>query len=757
MKVLLSEIENHITPDALEEAQELVSATNEYDINQVEEGYFHCISRQPDYHVEITLKNDGLAIPRCHCTVFKRSKQCRHAIAALLLLRDQIQRNNKSKKKSNQEQQVMDEVLRKLNVTQLRSFLSSYAFSHSTFRAEVLSNYLHLIRNPDYHNLFMDIAPLDKYGHVRLNRNSIKTVRGVSATLLKQAQQLLKDRALSETLRILEAVILHLHRLWVKVPQFQDQLMVEMRMAYKIFESLCSQHMAPRLQLRVINLALEICSREGYVFPVGMKPLLAIIEPFLLEEKTRKSSFSLAEKKIQSGNSQPVQWASLLYRWKRLWSFDVSNTGLRKQLEKLLPAVIIENSQQGRHEDVLYLVKRMKPEEYTEVVNKASLHAGLRSARMIMDREVMISLAYKLAMNHLDQEAWNLLKELDPAKANRILYIVEDMYQPGSDPAADYLLLNGWKMTGQGLAIISRLKTMDQLEMLMDFDFMLKDKFKDELEDAYAVHILSIREAYGGMMARQKLNNIFGHLKGIDLYQSVSMKIKGMENARQEEPILVKPAIKGFVFDLDGVIVDTAIRHFRSWKKIMKELGVDIEDKDDHHTRGAGRMESLEYLLHRYKVHLSEDEKQYWAARKNDIYVEAIHSITPADLLPGAVSFLKASRNLGLLLALGSASKNARTVIKKLEVEEYFDAILDGKDAKESKPDPEIFLNASAALGLDPAEVVVFEDAAKGIQAALAAGCYAVGIGDPISLSAAHIVIPGLGHSSPSGIIERLA
>jgi len=757
MKVLLSEIENHITPDALEEAQELVRATHEYDINQVEEGYFHCISRQPDYHVEITLKNDGLAVPRCHCTVFKRSKQCRHAIAALLLLRDQIQRNNRSKKKSNQKQHVTDEVLRKLNVTQLRSFLSSYALSHSTFRAEILSNYLHLIRSPDYHNLFMDIAPIDKYGRVRLNRNSIKTVRGVSATLLKQAQQLLKDRALSETLRILEAVILHLHRLWVKVPQFQDQMMVEMRMAYKVFEGLCSQHMAPQLQLRAINLALEICNREGYVFPVGMKPLLAIIEPFLLEEKTRKSAFSLSEKKIQSGDVQHIQWASLLYRWTRLWSFDISNKGIHKQLAKLLPGVIIENSQQGRHEDVLYLMNKMRSEEYTDDVNKTSLQASLRSARIIMDKEVMTSLAYKLALNHLDQEAWNLLKEMDLTKAYRILNIVEDMYQPGSEPEADQLLLNGWKMTGQGLAIINRLKAMDQLELLMDFDFMLKDKFKDELEDAYAEHILSIREAYGGMMARQKLNNIFGHLKGIDLYQSVSTKIKGMEKAIQEEPFIVKPTIKGFVFDLDGVIVDTAVHHFRSWKKIMKELGVDIEDSDDHHTRGAGRMESLEYLLHRYKIRLTEDEKQYWAARKNDIYVEAIHSITPADLLPGALSFLQASRDIGLLLALGSASKNARAVIKKLEVEENFDAILDGNNAKESKPDPEIFLKASAALGLDPAEVVVFEDAVKGVQAALAAGCYAVGIGDPVTLSAAQIVIPGLGHSSPSSIIERLA
>ncbi|MGB4846958.1 MAG: beta-phosphoglucomutase [Saprospiraceae bacterium] len=755
MKVLLSEIEQYITADALEEAQELVSITQEYAINQVEEGYFHCISRQPDYHVEITIKKDGLAVPKCQCTVFKRTKQCKHAIAALLLLRDQIQRNNRSKKKLNQEQQVTDEVLKKLNVTELRAFLSSYALSHSIFRAEILSHYLHLIRNPNYHSLFMDIAPLDKYGQVRLNRNSIKTVRSVSSTLLKQAQQLLKDKALAESLQILEASILHLHRLWMKLPQFQEQLMVELRMAYKIFDSLCLQHMAPRLQIRAINLAMEICNREGYVFPSGMRPLLAITEPFLLEEKTRKAAFLLAEKKVRSG-IQIVPWATLIYRWTRLWSIRISTETLLKQLETSLPAVILESGQQSRHDDVLYLMLKLKPENHPDAVIKSSLQAGLKSARLVSDSDMIINLAYRLALNHLDMDAWDLLREKDPARADRILHIIEDMYQPGSDQAADELLLNGWQVAGQGLPIIKRLRAMGQLESLMSFDFMLKDKFRDQLEDAYAEYIISVREMYGGVNARQKLNNIFVHLKTIDLFQSVTMKIKEMENPKREETIYTKPTIKGFVFDLDGVIVDTAVHHFSAWTKIMKELGVEISEADDEHTRGAGRMESLEYLLDRYNVHLSDDEKQYWAARKNDIYVEAINGITPADLLPGALSFLSASKDLGLLLALGSASKNARPVIEKLGVKDYFDAILDGNDAKASKPDPEIFINASAALKLDPAQVVVFEDAVKGVQSALSAGCYAVGIGDPSTLSAAQIVIPGLDQITPSTIIQRL-
>lgn len=755
MKVLLSEIEHHITADALEEAQELLSITQEYDINQVEEGYYHCISRQPDYHVEITIRKDGLAIPKCQCTVFKRFRQCKHAVAALLLLRDQIQRHNRSRKKSNQEQQVTEEVLKKLNVTELRSFLSSYALSHSIFRAEILSNYLYLIRNPNYHSLFLDIAPLDKYGQVRLNRNSIKTVRSVSSTLLKKAQQLLKERALAETLQILEAAILHLHRLWTKLPQFQEQLMVELRMAYKLFESLCIQQMAPRLQIRAINLSMEICSREGYTFPSGMQPLLAITEPFLLEEKTRKAAFTLAEKKTKTGIQQ-IQWASLLFRWTRLWAIRISNPVLGKIMENLVPAVIQEFNQQMRYEDILSLMNQLKPELYKDAAIKSSLQTGLKAARILADHELSVNLAYRLALNHLDMDAWDLLLEKDVSKSSRILHIIEDLYQPGSDQAADELLLNGWQMTGQGVRIINRLKAMDQLESLPSFDFMLKEKFKNELEEAYAVHIIAIRDTYGGANARQKLNTIFAHLKTIDIFQSVSAKIKEMENKRSDEPLMIQPMIKGFVFDLDGVIVDTAVHHFQAWKKIMKELGAEIQESDDEQTRGAGRMESLDYLLNKYSIQLTADEKLYWATRKNDIYVEAINAITPGDLLPGALSFLQSSKKLGLLLALGSASKNAKPVIDKLGVKDYFDAILDGNDAKASKPDPEIFINAAAALKLDPDSVVVFEDAFKGVQAALSAGCHVVGIGDSVTLAAAQLVVSGLDQMSPSMIIERL-
>src|SRR4030095_4675649 len=522
----------------------------------------------------------------------------------------------------------------------------------------------------------------DKYGNVRLNRNSIKTVRSVTATLLKQAQQLLKDKALSETLRILEAVILHLHRLWTKTPQFHEQLLVEMRVAYKLFEALCIQHMAPRLQQRSINLALEVCSRDNYSFSAGMKPLIAIVEPFFLEAKSRKSAFTLALKKIQTGQSQQIQWASFIFRWIRIWSFAIPGTEIKKQLEKLAPGAILESHQQGNHEDVIFLVHKLNYDQYPEAVNKTSLQAGLKSAKLISDHDALISFANRLALHHLDQEAWNHLAESDPSKAKHILDLIESFYPAGNDETADQFLLNGWMKISNGSAIIARLKAMNQIELLSYYDYDLKAKFRDELENAYAEYIQTVRETYGGIIARQKLNNIFSHLKGIDLYQSVTEKVKRMEKSTEEKQVPGNRVIKGFVFDLDGVIVDTAIHHFQSWKKIMKELGVEIRDSDDLHTRGAGRMESLEYLLDQYEIQLTDEEKQYWASRKNDIYVEAINGITPDDLLPGALSFLKASRSQGLLLALGSASKNARPVLKKLGVEEYFDAILDGNSAK---------------------------------------------------------------------------
>jgi len=345
--------------------------------------------------------------------------------------------------------------------------------------------------------------------------------------------------------------------------------------------------------------------------------------------------------------------------------------------------------------------------------------------------------------------------EAEKQKALHVLNVLEELYSPLSDPNADLLLLRGWNITGNGKSMISRLKKIDNIQLVMSYDLFLKDNFSEELEELYAEHVISVRETYGGSMAKQKLNNIFNHLKSINLHQQVAEKIKQMDKPKQAETEQEK-IIRGFVFDLDGVLVDTAVHHFQSWKKTLRELGAELTDNDDHHTRGAGRMESLEYLLDKYQIELTEDEKQFWATKKNNTYLEAIDSITPNDLLPGAMLFLEESRKLGLMLGLGSASKNAKSVLEKLGIADRFDVIIDGNEAKASKPDPEVFRKACEGLNLSPYEVVVFEDAAKGVQAAITAGCKTVGIGDLSTLSAAQIVVPGLAHISPSQIIEQL-
>lgn len=265
MKIHLFDIETLIHTQLLLEAQELVRDTREYDIKRIEDDYYHCISRQPEYHVEIRLNDERQASPKCHCAVFKRTKECKHVVAALILLREFIQRGRKARKKSDLE--AVDDVLKKLNITELRSFISSYALSHSALKAEILSNYLYLTRKPDYHSLYNAVAPVDKFGQLKLNRNNLKTIRAISSTLLKRAQLLLRDKALSETLWILEAVLIQLHKMWTKGTAYQDQIMVELRMAYKLFEVLCHQPMAPRLQVRAIRLAIGICEKDKYQFP----------------------------------------------------------------------------------------------------------------------------------------------------------------------------------------------------------------------------------------------------------------------------------------------------------------------------------------------------------------------------------------------------------------------------------------------------------------------------------------------------------
>ena len=210
--------------------------------------------------------------------------------------------------------------------------------------------------------------------------------------------------------------------------------------------------------------------------------------------------------------------------------------------------------------------------------------------------------------------------------------------------------------------------------------------------------------------------------------------------------------IQACIFDLDGVIVDTAVYHYQAWKRLANELGFDFTEAQNERLKGISRMRSLELILEWGGIHKTAAEQQALATRKNDWYVEMINQMTPQEILPGAKEFLEQVRSAGLKTALGSASKNSSAILERTGLLPLFDAIVDGNTVTASKPDPEVFLKGAAALGIAPVHCVVFEDAIAGIEAAKAAGMKSVGIGDRETLTGADTVVPGLKFMS----IEKL-
>lgn len=210
----------------------------------------------------------------------------------------------------------------------------------------------------------------------------------------------------------------------------------------------------------------------------------------------------------------------------------------------------------------------------------------------------------------------------------------------------------------------------------------------------------------------------------------------------------------GFIFDLDGVIVNTAVLHYKAWRKLANELGFDFSEEQNEQLKGVGRMESLQIILGWGGITKSPEEMKTLANEKNEWYVDLIRHLSPASALPGAINFLERCSALGIQIGLGSASKNARPVLNSLGISELFDVIIDGNAVQHSKPHPEVFLKGASGLGTQPSKCVVFEDAAVGIEAALRAGMVAVGIGNESDLPEADIVYPDLAHADLRDIIE---
>lgn len=210
------------------------------------------------------------------------------------------------------------------------------------------------------------------------------------------------------------------------------------------------------------------------------------------------------------------------------------------------------------------------------------------------------------------------------------------------------------------------------------------------------------------------------------------------------------------IFDLDGVIVDTAKYHYLAWKRLANSLGFDFSEADNEHLKGVSRVESLKLILKLGAVELAPVAFEAALLAKNGWYLEYINKIGPEEILPGVSAFLTKVRASGIQTALGSASKNAVLILERIVLLDQFDAIVDGNKVANAKPDPEVFLNAARELGVAPADCIVFEDAVAGVQAALNANMRVVGIGAPAVLTQAHLVIPGFQDTTIAELIARI-
>lgn len=202
--------------------------------------------------------------------------------------------------------------------------------------------------------------------------------------------------------------------------------------------------------------------------------------------------------------------------------------------------------------------------------------------------------------------------------------------------------------------------------------------------------------------------------------------------------------IQAFIFDLDGVLTDTAEYHFLAWQQLASKLGIEFSRADNELLKGVDRMGSLELILQLGQKQLSQDEKLTLAEQKNAKYLKLVETMSPADLFPGVLPLFSSLKAAGVKTALASASKNAALVLQKLCIPDLFDYVADSNLIKNGKPDPEIFLTCAQALGVAPERCIGVEDAPAGVTAIKAAGMYALGIGEEHALTQADLVIPAI-------------
>ena len=215
----------------------------------------------------------------------------------------------------------------------------------------------------------------------------------------------------------------------------------------------------------------------------------------------------------------------------------------------------------------------------------------------------------------------------------------------------------------------------------------------------------------------------------------------------------VRKTYLGILFDLDGVLVDTAKYHYLAWKKTASRWGYELTEAANEHLKGVSRSDSLKWLLDQAGHQLSDEEFADTLHSKNEDYLSYVSLLSRDDLLPGALEFLENAKMHGYLMALASASKNAIGILEKLGIREFFTAIADGNNTMKGKPDPEVFLNAARGLNLPADQCFAIEDSIMGIRAANTAGCITIGIGDQDILSEADVVYPSLAAFKISDVI----
>ena len=213
---------------------------------------------------------------------------------------------------------------------------------------------------------------------------------------------------------------------------------------------------------------------------------------------------------------------------------------------------------------------------------------------------------------------------------------------------------------------------------------------------------------------------------------------------------------KAFIFDLDGVIVDTAKYHFLAWQKISEKIGVEFTPEHNEELKGVSRVRSLDIILNLGNITATQDDKNLWLKQKNDDYLSYIENMQSDEILEGVENVLQFLKSKNQPIALGSASKNARHILEKVKIIHYFDAIVDGNDVTNAKPDPEVFLQAAKLLGMAPENSIVFEDAVAGIQAANIAKMTSVGIGESSILHEAQFIFPDFTHIDASFLLTLI-